>query len=184
MTFIHPQQTSFCMHTTHTHTNTGNSALYRDRGTIMLFPGDLSVSATIIHHQALNMQMVLISVLGGSMTYSNVPLYLNSLSFIFISLIQCWPCSSITAGTHADRWSQGTVIGWSFCHSSLVYIFHCAEKGDTGLRNTLWYILCYKESHRHMLKPPKHQSMKVVKTAQAPWYCSFSEVHVSVRVWG
>lgn len=102
---------------------------------MFFFPGDFPISVPVIHHKALNMQIVLISVLGDSKTYSNVPLYLNPPSFIFISLIQCWRCSSITTGTHADRWSQGTVIVWSHCLSSLVDVFFCAEKGDTGRRN-------------------------------------------------
>lgn len=120
------------MHITHTYAkNTG----YLHARTITLFPGDSFISVPTIHHKALNMQIILISVLGDRITYSNVSLYLNSPSFIFISLIQDRPSSSINTGAHADRRSQGPAIGWSYCHSSLAYIFYRAEEGDTGLRN-------------------------------------------------
>lgn len=99
-----------------------------------LFPGDGSISVTTIHHQSSNMQIVLISVLGDCIKYSNVPPYLNGLSFIFASPIQWWPRSSVTAGAHADRWSRGTVIGRSYCHSSPLYMIYRAEKGDARLR--------------------------------------------------
>lgn len=121
MTFIHPCRLSFaCTQHTQMHTNAAYSVM--QTGNVWLFPGDLYISVAVIHHQAVNIQVVLISVLGNSTTYSNVPVYFIPHSFIFISLIRCRPCSSINTGTHADRRSQSTVIGWSFCHSALACI--------------------------------------------------------------
>lgn len=76
------------------------------------------------------------------------PIYLNSPSFIFISLIQSWPLSFTAAGTHADQWSQEIVIDSSYCHSSGVHAF-CAERGDTGPRYKHCCKLCHIHLHTH-----------------------------------
>lgn len=67
-----------------THTNTGYSAI--QTCTMTVFSGDRSISVTIIHHQVLNMQIVLISMQGDSITYSNVPpLFKFTLIYIHIT---------------------------------------------------------------------------------------------------
>lgn len=76
------------------------------------------------------------------------PIYLNSPSFIFISLIQSWPLSFTAAGTHADQWSQEIVIDSSYCHSSGVHA-SCAERGDTGPRYKHCCKLCHIHLHTH-----------------------------------
>ncbi len=161
MTFIHPCRLGFVC----THMQTDTSYPAKSTRTIALIPANLSNSVSAIHHQALNMQIILISVLGVSITHSNVPLYLNLFLFIFISLFQDRPRSFINTGTHADRWSQASVIGWTSCHSSLVYIFCCAERGDAGLRNN------------HTV--PHHTDIHHIHT-QTLTHCSQQCAHVSL----
>lgn len=69
-----------------------NTRMHTDTGSFALETRHLPISVPIIHHRALNMQIVLISVLGEGITYSNVP-SLFKFALIYIHIADSMPAS-------------------------------------------------------------------------------------------
>lgn len=93
-----------------------NTRMHANTGSFALETRHLPISVPIIHHQALNMQIVLISVLGEGITYSNVP-SLFKFTLIYIHINDSMPAFAplltqelMQIGGHKVQWLAGLFV--------------------------------------------------------------------------